>query len=306
MNKVIFKGVLDGVVVDRIARDGEYTMPAVHFHNEYEIYYLFEGARYYFIGNKTYPINKGNLVLVDANQIHKTSAFGKGAHDRFLAEIAPGPFSDFFENVCGMPLQNLFDDYSGVWVLDANEQRYAESLMFSMMDEFTERRSYYQNVAMMRLAELALLVTRLRAGSRAASGATLSDAPKHAQIQRITEYISNNYNKVKTLAEICEHFYISKSHLCRIFKDVTGFTVQEYINMYCIKEARQLLEESDFNVSEISSALGYGTVTHFERVFKKYTETSPLKYRQKMRLIRQKVRERKKENGLANQGDVDE
>jgi len=47
----------------------------MHFHPEYEIYYMFNGERYYFIENKTYHIRKGSLVLVDSMHIHKTRLY---------------------------------------------------------------------------------------------------------------------------------------------------------------------------------------------------------------------------------------
>ena len=296
MNRtIIFEGILDGVVVDRVVRGDEFSMPTMHFHPEFEIYYLLDGARYYFIENKTYPINKGSLVLVDAMQIHKTSACGKAVHDRFLIELTSEPFSGFLKSVCGLTLKSLFSEHAGIWELDEAGRRHVEALLYSIADEFKCQRAHYSNIVMMKIAELLLFVTRLKTGGRAGTEASLSESSKHTQIHGVTEYISENYDKVKSLDEICRLFYISKSYLCRIFKEVTGFTVQEYINMRRIKKAQELLEESDMNVSEISAALGYGTMTHFGRVFRKYTETTPLKYRRKMRLIRQKVRERKDE-----------
>ncbi|MCL1965080.1 MAG: AraC family transcriptional regulator [Firmicutes bacterium] len=298
MNRILFEGVLDGIVVDRIARDNEFSMPAMHFHHEYEIYYLLRGSRYYFIDSKTYPIHKGSLVLVDANHIHRTSALGKAAHDRFLIELTPEPFSGFLQSACGITLENVFSEFAGVWDLDKLEQRAVERILGAIAREFKGRQTHYQSAVMMKIAELALFVTRLKTGSRLGAGASLSQTAKHTQIHSIAEYISENYDKVKTLHEICARFFISKTYLCRIFKEVTGFTVQEYLHMCRVKKAQALLETSNKSVSEISAALGYGSVTHFERMFRKYTETTPLKYRKKMLLIRQRVRERKKEKDL--------
>jgi AraC-like DNA-binding protein len=270
-------------------------MPAMHFHAEFEIYYLFDGTRYYFIENKTHTIKKGSLVLVNSMQIHRTSACGRAPHDRFLIELTSEPFSGFFRNICGLSLENLFAELSGIWELDEAGQRYVEKLLDEITDEFRGQREFYASLAMMKIAELLLFAARLKTGGQGMYGASLSHASKHKQTQVITEYISANYAKVKSLDEICKAFFISKSYLCRIFKEVTGYTVLEYINMRRVKKAQEYLENGEMNVAEISAALGYGTVTHFERMFRKYTETTPLKYRQKARLIRRKVRERKSE-----------
>lgn len=296
MNRLIFKGVLDGIVVDRIIRDEDFAMPSIHFHPEYEIYYLLNGENYYFIENKTYRVSKGSLVLVDATQIHKTSTLGKSIQDRMLIELTSEPFSSFFEAICGMNLANFFKEHAGVLELAETGQTHVEALLNSITREFEEQSINYQSIIMMKIAELLLFVVRCKSDKRTLTKALAPDSVKHKRIHDIIGFILENYTKVKTLHEISKLFYINKNYLCRAFKEVTGSTVQDYINIHCIKKAQELLEDSDMRVSEISSYLGYGSVTYFERIFRKYTETTPLKYRRKMLLINQKVRERKKEN----------
>ena len=46
-----------------------------------------------------------------------------------------------------------------------------------------------------------------------------------------------------------------------------------------VQQARKILAETTLPVSDIASSLGYESVTYFEKVFRKHTETSPLKYR---------------------------
>jgi AraC-like DNA-binding protein len=297
MKKVIFEGVLDGIVIDRIVRDEEYTMPTAHFHPEYEIYYLADGSRYYFIEDKTYTILKGMLVLVNSNQIHKTGAYRKASHDRFLIELTEQPFSGFLQGVCGLPLSMLFGKYAGVWQLDEAGQERVSRIYNDIVYEFKMQRSHYRSFVMLKITELLLYVTRLKDSGQDEARPD-ARSTKRARIDAITEYILNNYDRLRSLDEICGRFYISKGYLCRIFKDVTGFTVYEYINMRCVKRAQELLEDDEMSIAEISQALGYTSETHFGRMFKKYTETTPMKYRQKMRLIRQKVRERKTEKDL--------
>jgi len=53
----------------------------------------------------------------------------------------------------------------------------------------------------------------------------------------------------------------------------------EYINEYRIKQAMRLLEETDLPVTEVCLECGYNNLGNFLRAFKKYTETTPLKYR---------------------------
>ena len=84
MEQILYAEKTDGIAIDRIRREAAFTMPCKHLHNEYEIYYLLEGERYYFIDRRTYLVTGGSLVFIDRNQIHQTSQAGSGCHERIL------------------------------------------------------------------------------------------------------------------------------------------------------------------------------------------------------------------------------
>ncbi|MFC4598777.1 helix-turn-helix transcriptional regulator [Cohnella hongkongensis] len=285
--------VLDGITLERVVRNEEFVMPDMHLHPEFEIYYMFNGERYYFIENKTYHIRKGSLVLVDSMHIHKTSVLGKNFHDRFLIELNAEPFSTFFQNISGMSLADFFFKYSCVLDLDEQAQIWIERRFNDIMEEAEKKHDNYSILIMMKITEILLYVRRSHSERLIPPSLSMSDKPKHKMINEIATFITHGEARVRTLDEVCNHFFISKSYLCRVFKEVTGFTVQDYINIHSVKKAQQLLEQSDMSIAQIGERLGYNSVTYFERVFKKYTETTPLKYRKKLSIIKQKVRNKK-------------
>lgn len=298
MNNIKFNGILDGIVMDRIARDYEFTMPTKHFHREFEIYYLLEGSRYYFIESDTYLVKKGSLVLLDSLQIHKTASAGSPFHDRFLAEIGDGPFARFFSSACDMTLAEFFSKYSGTIELNEKEQQYVESILFSVIEEMNGQSPKYEKVVMMKLSELLIFALRCKKAKPDRFSALKADTEKHKIVHHVADYIVSNYATVDSLDELAKHFFINKSYLSRIFNEVTSFTVQEYINIHRIKKAQEMLADVHYNITEIAEAIGYESITYFERVFKKYTETSPLKYRKKVLMVNEKARERKFEKNL--------
>lgn len=290
MNTKLCECVLDGITLERVVRNEEIVMPDMHIHPEFEIYYMFNGERYYFIENKTYHVRKGSLVLIDSMHIHKTSELGKDFHDRFLIELNIEPFSSFFQNISGMSLAEFFARYSCVLELDEQSQDWIERRFYDIMEESKKKFDDYPVLIMMKITEILLLVRRFHSNRLIPPNLSMSDKSKHQLINEIAAFITQGEIRVKSLDDICSRFFISKSYLCRIFKEVTGFTIQDYVNIHCIKKAQQLLEQNDLSVADISETLGYNSVTYFERVFKKYTETTPLKYRKKLRIIKQKVR----------------
>lgn len=74
-------------------------------------------------------------------------------------------------------------------------------------------------------------------------------------------------------------FFISRSYLTRIFRTVTGFTVNEYQNICRIKKAQILLRETSLTMTEIAMETGFGSLPYFERVFRKATAQTPMQYK---------------------------
>ncbi len=95
----------------------------------------------------------------------------------------------------------------------------------------------------------------------------------------MADYIAENYDKIGSVSMLADQFYMSKAYLCRIFKEVTNFTISEYINLYRIVASKQYLMDENMSMGEIANRLGYDSLTYFERVFKKQMTVSPLQYR---------------------------
>lgn len=103
----------------------------------------------------------------------------------------------------------------------------------------------------------------------------------------IIDYISQNYSGKISLDALCQNFFISKSHLCRLFKETTGFSIGQYITNYRIRQACKCLQDGA-SVQKAGELVGYDNNTNFTRVFKKTMGVSPGKY---------KANSKKKEGG---------
>ena len=106
---------------------------------------------------------------------------------------------------------------------------------------------------------------------------------RYAKAREIIQYIMEHYSEVYGLEDLAGIFYMDKSYLSRIFKEVTNFTVNEFINCQRIGHARDMLLDESLSMEEISQRLGYERLSYFDRVFKKYVGMSPLQYRKSKR-----------------------
>ena len=97
-----------------------------------------------------------------------------------------------------------------------------------------------------------------------------------------------------SLDALAAHFYISKYHLCREFRKYTHNSIIEYLNFVRVIHAQRLFMETDKNVSEVAAAVGFASLTHFERIFTKMTGQKPLASRREIaRAVEEKKTHRK-------------
>lgn len=108
-------------------------------------------------------------------------------------------------------------------------------------------------------------------------------APEDSTIFKIKEYISMHYAKdTLSIKEISEHVYLSASYVCTYFKAQTGQTLNQYLTEYRMERAMQLLADKRYQITEISSRVGYHDDNYFSKSFRKFTGLSPSKYREKI------------------------
>jgi AraC family transcriptional regulator, transcriptional activator of pobA len=85
--------------------------------------------------------------------------------------------------------------------------------------------------------------------------------------------------QIKTPLDFAKILGIHINHLNKVLKETTGRNTTEIINGRIAEEAKILLKQTQWNVSEIAYSLGFDEVAHFSNFFKKHTSLSPLKYR---------------------------
>lgn len=85
--------------------------------------------------------------------------------------------------------------------------------------------------------------------------------------------------KLRTPADFARQLNVHVNHLNRALKETTGKTTSEHINERKLQEARVLLKQSHWNISEIGYALGFKEPTHFSNFFKRHHQISPSSYR---------------------------
>lgn len=106
-------------------------------------------------------------------------------------------------------------------------------------------------------------------------------ADESIQDERMVEmnnYIQTNYKTV-TLEDLAEHFHLSEPYVSKYIKEKSGKTFGEIVQNIRMKKARTLLKNGTMGVENIALSVGYQSVEHFNRTFKKKYNMTPVEYR---------------------------
>ncbi len=98
-------------------------------------------------------------------------------------------------------------------------------------------------------------------------------------ILKVVEYLHDNYNQDFSNEELLNIANLSPYYFIRLFKKETGKTPQQYLVELKIDKAKELLSSSNYSVTEICFLCGFSEHSHFSKVFKKITGSTPLNYR---------------------------
>lgn len=97
-------------------------------------------------------------------------------------------------------------------------------------------------------------------------------------IKKAIRYISQNFSRNLTLDEVADHVHLNPAYFSTLFKQSTGSSFKEYLNIVRIEESKRLLSNTDYSIIDISLATGFEDQSYFSKVFKKYTGLTPKQY----------------------------
>ena len=101
---------------------------------------------------------------------------------------------------------------------------------------------------------------------------------KDERITRIMNYIQENYLDVN-LDDLSREFYLSKPYLSKYIKEKSGMTFGENVQKIRLKKASTLLKNGNMKIEKVAESVGYPSVEHFNRQFKKKYGMTPVQYR---------------------------
>ncbi|MBP1990092.1 response regulator transcription factor [Paenibacillus eucommiae] len=151
-----------------------------------------------------------------------------------------------------------------------------------------EREDDERNILERTKEQLRMLMVSGKGADEFITGSGISDIvsdpgePGNHVVQLVHKYVEANMNRYFSLSEIADYVNLNRTYLSRLYKQLTGEGVYEYINRAKLEQAKAKLLHTNMKVQEVASSLGYLSAMSFIRFFKTQTGLSPQEYREQI------------------------
>lgn len=112
--------------------------------------------------------------------------------------------------------------------------------------------------------------------------ATQQDHVEPPLVTKAREFIEQHQGEEIALADVANAVHASTFHFCKTFKKATGFTFTQYVSLVRVAKAKHELANPQKRISEIAYEVGFQSLTHFNRIFRKITGQNPSEYREQV------------------------
>lgn len=238
---------------------------------DFQLIYIASGKGEFYFHGKKEIVNAGNMVIYRPKEEQRYYYYGVDQTEVYWVHFTGNNVTNILRQ------HGISDDMHIIYTGTSLEYK---RIFTSIINELRFCKSEYEELCVYYLLELLILTHRLSSEKPRKSNLLTMQ-----EMEQAVQYFSQNYNSPISIDEYAHSHNFSISWFIQSFKQYTGTTPTQYLLFLRISNAKNLLENTSFNISEISRAIGYENPLYFSRIFKKQSGLSPSEYRKKYQII---------------------
>lgn len=263
--------------IDYIDARIDSNRPLEHFHDSFELDFFKKADIQLFCRDRTYQISDGDMLFISEFDPHKIIYKPEKEYVRFVINFKKSFLEDTLKALeINSILENLAELKNSRTRLSLKKSAEVQAAFQNIYRQSTKHYDpYTQAKIKLQLAQLLIFFSECMRNSYMEHESNVQDVI----VKKIINYIDTNYMKTITLDFLEQEFFISKYYISHVFKQVTGFTIIEYLQSRRIIEVQKKLINTTRSAEVIATECGFKNIQHFYKTFKEITKVTPKKYR---------------------------
>lgn len=253
-------------------------MVELHWHPEIEILYGREGEVAVYASEEHFTLKEGEICFINPEELHSYTPITEGPrYDAIVFDASLFRFQDahFFEKEFTEPVMAGMLKFPRKITKSHPQYDLLRSIIYPICNGKSDNKA-------MIFAGLLTLFAALQEYSlmeKAIEGAVVDK--RMDDIKKCIHYMRGNYSDRITLSELADLVHMSTNYFCSYFKKQTGLSPFTQLNYIRVKQATQLLVQSDDSIAAIAEQCGFENVSFFIRKFKEVQGCTPSAYRKR-------------------------
>lgn len=238
-----------------------------HLHSQYEIYYNVRGGKSFFINNHFYRCEPHTVFLIPHTCIHKVVAEKNTSYERCILNVD----ARIIHSLALMP--NM--EHSKLqWLIHAGEEEhpqkivldsFAHHIFLNLIDTYIEKEASFNELN--RMIHLLKILDFLEGQSKQQREIPVVTVEPTTLSDKVIRYVEENLTEKINIKKISSELFVHENYLSTRFKEETDMTVNHYIVLRRIAEAKKHLYHG-CSVKEAALRSGFHNYSNFIRTFK--------------------------------------
>lgn len=254
------------IEIEKSVRKNDWSMQDLHSHPHYEVYFLTQGSRSFFLSGALYKVTAPIVVIIPPHVMHKTEG---GAFERYNINVSP----DYLD-----PFQRETLDKCALRFLQLDPLETEQFLsVFDEGEKINTREKHAEYRLKALFGYFAFSLHRIQGTALQPAATTQSRIPP--LLLKVIDHFNAHYTEKQSLDDLAERFFVSKATLIYNFKKYTNCSPIDFLLNVRLTKAKKMLVDTHKSVGEISELCGFSSANYFGLIFKQKEHLSPLQYR---------------------------
>ena len=244
-----------------------------HFHLSCEMVFVESGKAEFIIDGQRYLAQKNSVVFINSYEHHEVNIIEQPYHRYFtMVQV-----DELERALSSSVLPGIFKNRPAGFIHCVSLDEFGEEpgrLFAALFREEAGDAPYAKQMVKGLLEQILILVYRACPQNFVARENSAS-----SRVREIQRYIEQHFTEEIRIAELAERFFVNHCYLTHIFKEQVGYSPKQYILLNRLSYAKELLETTDLQISQISCQCGFGDTNNFIRSFREWFGIAPNQYR---------------------------